>query len=961
MFTWMSPRVQVARGLVGALVLGAGCVAQASVHVHVLSVARTVSPGDVAIHVFSVSNTGPSTIEAALSVEVPMDWGQLGVPANLVIAAGGEDTVFVTVIVPRTTAAGVHTVSLRASWAHGEARATGEVRVRSVAGIALSSPLTGAVQPGDAVTYALTITNRGNVLDRVFVDADSAHGWPVRITPREMTLRPGESGGVELVLSIPVQAEPGRDLLSVAVQSAEGAEARTSWYTTILPPGPEAIVGTVLSALDLVLGGKLGYDPIAGRRLSLLSLSGDGEILGGELDLRLQLTGPWGPTPYAVSRLSLRYVADRAWAEVGEVELDLSSLLLALGGQGMSGGMASEQIEAAFLTGWQGDEGRFGLRGAWSGSWGNLGLAMQETRGVEHVHAGALWVTGVLLEGLTVRGESGVAFSMPYADAGFLIGIEARGGTGLVFQADAYGVGPWLPSARADRTGISLGGQLAAAPWGFRFTTRWERDNVLAVALVPTVVRSDLSVALDWTSPVWPVALFGSLSLRRSQGFGPGFSLNRGTRMLEAATVVGDSPFVIRLTGRWRWEEDAVVLTEESTEEYGQRFHLSLGELRATLSLTQAVARSGGGTVFSAAQVSLALRAPTGIAVDLRHSRQDSSIGVEIPFSLSPSFSATIRVDVQWDSLGNATSLNATAGFEYAFVLALPFLPAKGWVEGTVFVDEDGNGRLDPGEPGIGGAVFIADGKQVSSGSDGRFLFPPLSPGKHDVTLGSLPPGFRARVEFPLTVEVVLAERTAVYIPCERLGEILGSVFDDPDRSGAREAGEAGLARVRVILERDEATVEEVFTNPLGLFSFTDLTGGEYRVRVDVDSLSERYELTTPAVASVSLPPGTTGEVFFGAWQRPRPVVVVYQPPVADFEWLPRSPRTGEPVEFDARVSMGRIVAYDWDITGDGAFDAQGNRVMWTFAEPGFYLVTLIVTDDAGLTGEAVLLVPVVP
>lgn len=951
-----------ARGIFGLVcAVLAGCVAQASVHVDLLSASRTVSPGDVAIHVFSVSNSGATPVEAALRVEIPPDWGHLGVPARLVLAGGGDDAVFVTLIVPRTAAAGAYAVRLLVAWAQGEARATGEVRVLSVAGVALTPPAAGTARPGESATYRIGVANRGNVLDRVAVEAVSSHGWTVRISPREMTLRPGESGTTELVLTIPAQAEPGRDLLSVAVRSVEGAEARAAWYTTVLPPGPEAIVGTVLSSLDLTLGGRLGYDLVTGRRLSLLTLIGDGEVLGGALDLRLELTGPWGPVPYAASRLSLRYVADHAWAEVGEVGLEQSSLLLSLGGQGMAGGVASDQLAVALLTGWQGDEGRFALRGVWSGASGSLGMAMHEVRGAEHVHAGALWVAGLLLEGLTVRGEGAAAVSLPYVDAGFLIGIEAHGGTHMAFQADAYGVGPRVPSPRADRAGISLGGQLTAEPWGLRFSTRWERDNVVGVARVPTVVRSDLAVALDWASPSWPVALFGNLSLRRSQGFGPGFSLNRGTRVFELAAVVGDSPFTLRLTGRWWREEDTIAATEANTEEYSQRLQLSLGKTQATLSLTQAITRSGSAIASAAAQVSLAVRAPMGITADLRHSRVVSGVGIEVPLNLSPALSAAIRVDALWDASGNATSLNASARFEYAFALDVPFLPARGWLEGMVFVDDDEDRTRDFGGEGIDGAVLAAGGRRVSSGSGGRFLFPPLVPGRYDVTLESLPPGLRARVEFPVAVEVPLAGRTMIHIPCERLGEISGSVFDDVDRSGAREAGETGLARARVVLERDGAIVEEAFTNPLGRFSFTDLPGGAYGVRLDQSSLPERYELTTPGGADVSLMPGVVGEVLFGSWQRPRPVVVVHRPPVAEFEWSPRSPRAGEPVDFDAGASDGTIVAYEWDITGDGSFDVQGVRVVWTFNKPGLYLVTLVVTDDVGLSAEADLLVRIAP
>ncbi|MDW8184160.1 MAG: hypothetical protein RMM07_02765 [Anaerolineae bacterium] len=43
-----------------------------------------------------------------------------------------------------------------------------------------------------------------------------------------------------------------------------------------------------------------------------------------------------------------------------------------------------------------------------------------------------------------------------------------------------------------------------------------------------------------------------------------------------------------------------------------------------------------------------------------------------------------------------------------------------------VFLDRDGDGRPDPGEPGIPGAILEVEGQRITTGSDGRF---PLSKG----------------------------------------------------------------------------------------------------------------------------------------------------------------------------------------------------------------------------------------
>lgn len=44
-------------------------------------------------------------------------------------------------------------------------------------------------------------------------------------------------------------------------------------------------------------------------------------------------------------------------------------------------------------------------------------------------------------------------------------------------------------------------------------------------------------------------------------------------------------------------------------------------------------------------------------------------------------------------------------------------------------------------------------------------------------------------------------------------------------------------------------------------------------------------------------------------------------------------------------------MVHDWDVDGDGTFDAQGQTVQHSYDEEGTYEATLRVTDDEGLQG----------
>jgi len=102
------------------------------------------------------------------------------------------------------------------------------------------------------------------------------------------------------------------------------------------------------------------------------------------------------------------------------------------------------------------------------------------------------------------------------------------------------------------------------------------------------------------------------------------------------------------------------------------------------------------------------------------------------------------------------------------------------------------------------------------------------------------------------------------------------------------------------------------------------LDPGVHRAKVSVDGATDTVQFRTGLDPSASF---------------------VYDRPV-----VTRSPTT-----FDASVSFdpdGAITGYDWDPDGDGATDATGAQVDYTYGEPGRYDATLTVTDNEGASGS---------
>lgn len=174
---------------------------------------------------------------------------------------------------------------------------------------------------------------------------------------------------------------------------------------------------------------------------------------------------------------------------------------------------------------------------------------------------------------------------------------------------------------------------------------------------------------------------------------------------------------------------------------------------------------------------------------------------------------------------------------------------------GVKFEDLDGDGIRDAGEPGLAGwtvRLQTPSGTTVQSattGADGRYCFGNVGQGIYHVR--EVPqPGwlqtFPAAGRWEVTT-VSGVNRDELHLGNFRLGVIGGSKFNDTNRNGRRDGGEAGLANWVIFLDRngdgvlnhprapgacDAGSVEPCrVTDAQGGYSFADLGLGQYSVR----------------------------------------------------------------------------------------------------------------------------------
>jgi hypothetical protein len=226
------------------------------------------------------------------------------------------------------------------------------------------------------------------------------------------------------------------------------------------------------------------------------------------------------------------------------------------------------------------------------------------------------------------------------------------------------------------------------------------------------------------------------------------------------------------------------------------------------------------------------------IEVGTRWSR---SFGTELTASLVAELSA-LRSVSQWfapeDQRGEMVQyLQGSVLWDEAEgrlrAASLPNLERAG-VSGLVFLDENGNGIRDPGEPGVPGVRVLVEGRAVVTDAEGRYTADHLLPWEAtriSVHEPSIPnptwlPGFGS-----LDVPLSPSSFRRVDLPLVRTGEVTGRVVQVESGSTPSETGVAG-AEVLLIELGGSGRIHEATTFRDGTFYFMGIPPGGYELRL---------------------------------------------------------------------------------------------------------------------------------
>jgi len=895
---------------------------------------KVVEPGALVTHVFQVINQGPDDDVYRLGLVLPEDWVAIPIPDTMAVEAGKTGYVFVNVQVPRTAEAGLYEITLAAVSTTDpavSASASGRVQVRPLWAFELAwERRPPRVQPGTRVTVFLEVMNTGNVPDTYRVQLVMSPSWQAGVGREEFSLLPGERYSVELYFAPPATAAPGTQYaLTVIVSSVQQPSLTHSLSLTgrLAPPPPELVGGTLFP--EWTMSTTFSMDEEADPTLRLRgwgSIQGLGYVSGG-------LT------------LSMRGFEDV------KAELVTDTWSVYLDGGAISGAYLG--VSGSPLFG-----GRIGQWGAW-----RL-LFTEQKKG-----ASALWMNGVTSLRLVTGSdaEQGISFDevmLRHDFAGPFLGwalisqgtqtksglILGLGGEvaldGLDVNGSCFFVGAGYPN-QTPRVESSVSASYHGC--GFPVDASWSfvRSEAGSPPGVFHVTNHTLRVSASLPGIGLLLPRFG-LQFGLSQSDDTPASTNQRSYGASLG-LSGDSPFPWALSGNLQMVDDLALGTHTSSESVSVETQLPMGDFTLTQGFSVSLL-SGEAGVTTSSGFSLRLDAPCLFGsprFTLSGGKGEATIQVELEGTLYPN--TTLRWVWEYSLCEEyAWSTKFTVKFPTIF----PFCgPVKGRIRGQVFVDSNANSALDPGEEGVEGVIVRADGAEAITGAEGRFVFFPMEPGTYRLTLAELPPGLAPAAPGPIQVELLAGEEPEVLVPLRPQSWVKCIVFNDEDQDGLRGASERGIPGVRALV-RGPGVDKEMQTDVNGQFVL-ELAPGTYEVVLDPASLPERFELTTPQVVKLTAPEYGVATAEFGAYRKPRPVVVTFGPPTAAFEYAPEEPLAGEPVHFSgapSRAVNAEIVSYEWKFTLDEiSIVASGVELTLVFPQAGDWEVVLMVKDSNGL------------
>lgn len=181
-------------------------------------------------------------------------------------------------------------------------------------------------------------------------------------------------------------------------------------------------------------------------------------------------------------------------------------------------------------------------------------------------------------------------------------------------------------------------------------------------------------------------------------------------------------------------------------------------------------------------------------------------------------------------------TLQQAIGFSGNQIRTFPYSEEENlsFISGTVYLDENGNGKMDRNEPGIPQVKMTLDGCEAVTNDSGVYMFHLVEPGIYRVNfnLRSLQADYTPKSEEQL-IKIKPAENMILDFGLTINGSIAGKVFTDANFNGIMDKDELPLSWVGILLDDQQ----KVYTSSTGEFYIENIPLGEHIIKIIPETL----------------------------------------------------------------------------------------------------------------------------
>ena len=817
----------------------------AGLTLEVVSTSLSVSPPDTVTLLFRLTSAASEELQLALDLELPDNWTSLIPPGTATLQPGETKLLTFPIRIPDRTRAGTYTVKLQAaSEAKGIAEeASIDVRVEQSFQVSVEGPAQGKrAILGEEVSYSLFIINEGNIPSTFTISASSI--CPVSLDKKTVDLVSAERAEIEVTQLIPEDLEGRRECtVRVTAQSEMQKDVSDEFRitTTILPSPPEQVRKDLGLIYDMSVWFSETWAP-GGERSRRATIFGYGEtsevksnfsltfddLFHQEVDLIEELNfyaefsdyslqfgdvGWRGGNWFSISGrgirvdteqeslpdLSLTYIEDGQYG--AKLELTGAKHILSLSGLGFGEGIAApEGVDFSLVTDQENDTRELGIEcGVDTQGW--AARMWNDWKGERSVIQTNLRYIDAPFSSYT---NSSLEFDVSQTFDAEVINLWGRLGYDHI----------WDETGVLNRTSFGVGssGNFGEDYPDFNLGVRYRRDKGI---------------------------LNGTNYRERTQRFSAGLDqdfeqISADFRFTQMEKFLLDSTKVSTVTNiSASLSPDIESLSPEVRFEWSK-----------TSDFTEDVVVREAGVIFSGRGEIDDFDCSFSLSMKRVNELLEISAGIET--ELPQESWASISLEAVGDNLSFELDL------EKSFSYIANWWPVKGQTLGSVFVDQNLNGKFDENEPGLSEIILKLGENLASTNSSGNFAFPPDEPGCYDLQLVKLPGDYVSMKPTTQTVSLKAGKRIQVNIPISKAAKVTGKVIrlpeptdgEQPDNHGAltseTENGKQTLPEVGLRLVGEKRSYY-TRTGGGGRFRFRRLRPGDWRIDVDKDTLPTRH------------------------------------------------------------------------------------------------------------------------